>query len=196
MATDVVTIVGTVDEEDAAALLSKYKFGTLPVTDKEGCLIGVIPADDLMPVIVARLRCLYTQAVGTDAETMERLTPFQAAKVRVPWLLGTMVIELGAGLVISHFDAVLSKVILLASFMPVISAISGNVGLQAAAITVRALDSGTKSRRDIWPALRKELATSLFMAIVCGLVLGATGGIWARHLPFGVVIGVALPCSM
>jgi magnesium transporter len=196
MTKEVISVVATVDEEDAAALLSKYKFTTLPVTDKDGYLVGVIPADDLMPVIVGRLRHLYNQAVGTDAETMERLSPFQAAKLRVPWLLGTMVIELGAGLIISHFDAILQKVILLASFMPVISAVSGNVGLQAAAITVRALDTGAGSRKNIGTSLKKEAATSFLMAVTCGLVLSTIGAIWAKHMPFGIVIGVAITCSM
>ena len=194
MTTDIVSIQASADEKNAAALLSKYKFTSLPVTDKDGFLVGVIPADDLMPVIVGRLRSLYSKAVGTDAEKMEQLTPFQEAKLRVPWLLGTMGIELGAGLVISHFDAVLQKVILLASFMPVISAISGNVGLQAAAITVRALDTG--ARKSMWGALKKEGATSLLMALVCGLTLGAIGAFWAKHLSFGIVIGAALTCSM
>jgi magnesium transporter len=107
-----------------------------------------------------------------------------------------MAIELGAGLIISHFDAVLQKVILLASFMPVISAVSGNVGLQAAAITVRALDTRGGARKNIWTSLKKEAATSFLMAMACGLILGAVGAIWAKHLPFGVVIGVAITCSM
>jgi len=196
MACDVVSIPASASEEDAAALISKYKFMTLPVTDKDGYLVGVIPTDDLMQFVVARLRRLYTQAVGTDAEAMERMTPFQEAKLRVPWLLGTMFIELGAGMVISHFDGVLQKVILLASFMPVISAISGNVGLQAAAITVRAVDSGNSRRKNIWASIKKEATTSLLMAVVCGLVLGIIGAIWSKHLPFGLVIGGALTCSM
>jgi len=196
MATKVISIAANASEVDAAALMAKHKFMTLPVTDKDGFLTGVIPADDLMQLIVDRLRSRYSKAVGTDAEAMEHLSPFQAARKRVPWLLGTMFIELMAGTVISHFDGVLKKVILLASFMPVISAISGNVGLQAAAITVRAVDSGTANRKDLWPSLRKEIATALLMAAVCGFVLGIIGAVWSKHLPFGMVIGGALTCSM
>jgi magnesium transporter len=196
MATDVITVAATTNEEDAAALVSKYKFMTLPVMDNDGYLVGVIPSDDLMQVVVGRLRTLYNKAVGTDAAAMENLSPFQAAKLRVPWLLGTMAIELGAGMVISHFDGILQKVILLASFLPIISAVSGNVGLQAAAITVRAVDAGTTKNKSVWSSIRKEIVTSLLMALVCGIVLGTIGGIWAKHLPFGLVIGGALTCSM
>ncbi|NHA02571.1 magnesium transporter [Mucilaginibacter sp. HC2] len=196
MAKEVVSISAIAKEADAAALMAKHKFMTLPVTDKDGYLVGVIPADDMMQLTIDRMRSRYAKAVGTDAEAMEQLTPFQAAKKRVPWLLGTMFIELMAGTVISHFDGVLKKVILLASFMPVISAISGNVGLQAAAITVRDVDSGSAERKDLWPSIRKEAATAILMAAVCGFVLGVIGAIWSKHLPFGIVIGGALICSM
>lgn len=195
MATEIISIKGEDHEDDAAALISKYKFMTLPVIDDKGHLVGIIPADDLMQVVVARLRRLYSQAVGTDAKTMENLSAFKAAKVRVPWLLGTMAIELLAGVVISHYDAILSQVILLASFMPVISAISGNVGLQSAAITVRALDTKSTGHKNMWASLKKEGLTALMMAITCGLVLGTIGAIWSKHIPFGIVICGALICS-
>lgn len=196
MSTEVVSIAASVNETDAAALFSKYKYMAMPVTDDDDNLVGVIPADDLIPFIIGRLRRLYTQAVGTDTETMEKLSPLQAARLRVPWLVATMVVELGAGLIISHFDAVLQKIILLASFMPVISAVSGNVGLQAAAITVRALDTKSGGRKNVWGALKKEGATSFLMALTCGLILGTVGAIWSKHLPFGLVIGIAMMCSM
>ncbi|HEX3935757.1 MAG TPA: magnesium transporter, partial [Puia sp.] len=196
MAKETVSIVATAREVDAAALMSKHKFMTLPVTDKRGFLVGIIPADDLMQVFVDRMRSQYSKAVGTDAEAMEHLTPFQEAKKRVPWLLTTMAIELLAGLVISHFDGVLKRVILLASFMPVISAISGNVGLQAAAITVRAVDAGVSKSKSLWKPIRKETATTLLMAMVCGLTLGVIGIVWSKKIPFGMVIGGAMTCSM
>jgi magnesium transporter len=127
---------------------------------------------------------------------MERRTPAQIARLRLPWLMGTMAIELGAGLVIARFDRVLTQIILLASFMPVISAISGNVGLQAAAIVVRGLDTGHVSLQRWGQQVGKELQTALLMALTCGLVLGTVGAVWSQRVPFGIVIGVALTCSM
>ncbi|WP_414476154.1 magnesium transporter [Microvirga sp. M2] len=196
MATELVVVSPDDEVIDVARVLSKFEFLAVPVVGAESELLGVVPADDLMQVVVTRLNRLYSKAVSTDAEEMKNLTPMQASKRRVPWLLGTMVIELLAGGVISYFDGVLKEVILLASFMPVISAISGNVGLQAAAITVRGLDTGHVSIKDRWSALRKESATTFLMALVCGLALGIVGAVWSQHLPFGIVIGGALTCSM
>jgi magnesium transporter len=180
----------------AARLLQERNLLAVPVVDAEDRLLGIITADDAIDVLEEEFNEDYLRLVGTDAEEMERRTPAQIARLRLPWLLGTMGIELGAGLVIARFDQVLTQVILLASFMPVISAISGNVGLQAAAIVVRGLDTGHVSLNRWSQQVSKELQTALIMALTCGAILGAVGAIWSQHLPFGIVIGVALTCSM
>lgn len=190
------TVTVDTDQQDVARLISKYDFMAMPVLDRFGFLAGIITVDDVIDVLVAEFNEDYLKLVGSDAEEMDRRNAFQVAKLRLPWLMGTMVIELMAGMVISHFDGVLRQVILLASFMPVISAISGNVGLQAAAIVVRGLDTGHVSLENWWRSVGKELAASFMMAVVCGLVLGAVGAVWSHHLPFGLVIGGAMTCSM
>jgi magnesium transporter len=193
---DVPRVEALAPSADAARLIRDRNLLTLPVVDADDRLLGIVTADDALDVIEGELTEDILRMAGTDAEEMAHRSPVQIARLRLPWLMGTMVIELGAGLVISRFDQVLTEVILLASFMPVISAVSGNVGLQAAAIVVRGLDTG-HVRLQRWGAqLRKELATALLMAVACGVVLGVVGAVWSRHWPFGVVIGGALICSM
>jgi magnesium transporter len=196
MVRDPVTVRADADQEVAARLLAEHGFLALPVVDADNRLLGIITADDAFDVLQEEFSEDYLRLAGTDAEAMERRTPLQVARLRLPWLLGTMAIELCAGLVIARFDGVLKEVILLASFMPVISAVSGNVGLQAAAIVVRGLDTGYVSLTRWGGQVAKELATSFLMALACGLVLGVVGAVWSQHLPFGLVIGVAMSCSM
>ncbi len=196
MAPDTVRVRADSPAVDAARLLRDRNLLAVPVVDDENHLLGIITADDAIDVLEDELAGDLLHMAGTDAEEMDRRSPAQIARLRLPWLVGTMGIELGAGLVISHFNAVLTQVILLASFMPVISAVSGNVGLQAAAIVVRGLDTGHVSIARWGAQVRKELETALIMALICGGLLGIVGAIWAGHLPFGLVIGIALTCSM
>ncbi len=196
MVVDVAKVRATEDQAVAAEMVRDLNLLALPVVDDEDHLLGIITADDAIDVLERELTQDYLRMAGTDAEEMERRSPVQVAQLRLPWLLGTMALELVAGLVIHKFDHVLREVILLASFMPIISAISGNVGLQAAAIVVRGLDTGHVSLNRWWKQLSKELETTLLMAVACGLVLGFIGAVWSRHLPFGIVIGVALTTSM
>ncbi|MFT4039237.1 MAG: magnesium transporter [Thermomicrobiales bacterium] len=196
MAPGTITVRADDSAVDAARLLRDRNLLALPVVDAEDRLLGIITADDAIDVLEGELADDMLRMAGTDAEEMDRRSPAQIARLRLPWLVGTMGIELGAGLVISHFDAVLTQVILLASFMPVISAVSGNVGLQSAAIVVRGLDTGHVSLNRWGAQVRKEMQTALIMAVVCGALLGVVGAVWAGHLPFGIVIGIALSASM
>jgi len=196
MTTEVITLDVDTDQQVVATQIAKYDLLAMPVLDKGGFLVGIVTVDDVIDVMVDEFNEDIMRMVGSDAEEMERRTPAQIAKVRFPWLLGTMLIELFAGGVISRFSGVLKEVILLATFMPVISALSGNVGLQAAAIMVRGLDTGTVSMRGWARALRRELAASLIMAIMCGLVLGGVAVFWSGRPFFGVVVGIGMTCSM
>ena len=191
-----ITITPQTDQQDAARLISQYDLVALPVINADRHILGIVTVDDMIDVLVAEFEEDLARFVGSDAAEMDRKSPIQVAKLRLPWLMGTMAIELGAGLVISRFDWVLKEVILLASFMPVISAISGNVGLQAAAIVVRGLDTGHISMTTWGRSVRKELMTGLLMALACGFVLGTVGAVWSKHLPFGLVVGAAMTCSM
>ncbi len=132
----------------------------------------------------------------SDAAEMDRRTPAEVARLRLPWLLGTMAIELCAGAIIARFDRVLRDVILLASFMPVISAVSGNVGLQAAAIVVRGLDTGHVSLHAWAETIRRELLAALLIAGAAGAVLAAVAIVWSGHLLFGLVVGLAMVCAI
>lgn len=191
-----ITVSVDADRDKAANLISKYDLAALPVIDRYGNLAGIITVDDVVDVLVQSFNEDYLKLVGSDAEEMERRSPVQVARLRLPWLLGTMAIELVAGKLIEHFNYVLVIIPLLASFMPVISAISGNVGLQAAAIIVRGLDTGHVSTSGMGRAIRKEVITAFIMSLFCGLVLGGVGAIWSRHATFGLVIGGAMTCSM
>ena len=191
-----VSVAPETDQEEVARRISLYDLLTIPVVDEPGHLLGIVTVDDVLDVLIEEFTEDFLRMAGTDAEEMDQRTSVQVARLRLPWLLGTMAIELGAGLVIANFDGVLQRVILLASFMPVISAVSGNVGLQAAAIVVRGLDTGHVSLSRWSRQVSKELTTTLLMAAACGLVLGSIGALWSRHPTFGVVIGIAMTCSM
>jgi magnesium transporter len=184
------------DQQAVAHLIGKYDLMAVPVVDAGGRLLGIITVDDVLDVLTQEFNEDIAGLVGSDAAEMDRRTPTQVAKLRLPWLLGTMGLELFAGLIISRFDHVLQEVILLASFMPVISAVSGNVGLQAAAIVVRGLDTGHVTLDNWAHAVRRELMTALTIALFAGVSLAAVATLWSRHVPFGLVVGASMTCAI
>jgi magnesium transporter len=110
-------------------------------------------------------------------------------------VLSTLLIELLAGLVIHFFDRTLGQVILLASFMPVIQAISGNTGLQSVTVVVRGLATGQVQLSRWWEPLRRQAQTSSILGAVCAVVVGVVGWLW--HSPaFALVVSVSMFISV
>src|SRR6266849_2487979 len=132
---------------------------------------------------------------GSDAAELERRTPQQIALMRLPWVMATLVIELGAGAVIHYFDQTLGKVILLASFMPVIQAISGNTGLQSVTMVVRGLATGQVQLNRWWEPLWRQIQTSAILGAVCGLAVGLIGLLW-HSMTFGLVVATSMFVSV
>jgi len=181
------------DQEQVAHLFSRYDLLALPVVELETKkLLGVITADDVIDVIEHEGTEDAMRTAGSDAEELERRSPTRIALLRLPWIMATMFIELLAGVVIHIFDATLTQVILLASFMPIISAISGNTGLQSATIIVRGLSTGQVRLTHWQVAVIRQVKTTLLLGAAAGLVLGVIGIIWSGKLAFGLIILVGM----
>jgi magnesium transporter len=196
MDADVQHISTDVDQEEVAEMFRKYDLIAIPVVDIKGKLVGRISVDDIVDVIEEEHSEDVARMVGSDAEELERRSPAQIALLRLPWVLTTLVIEFAAGLVIHHFDQTLSQVILLASFMPIISAISGNTGLQSAAIIVRAMSTGHVTLDRWWHPLWRQIQTTLIIGAACGIAIGLVGAVWQGVWVFGAVVGVSMFVSV
>ena len=192
---NVVSVSPEMDQEEVARLVAKYDLVTVPVVDARHHLVGTIAVDDVLDIVGEEASEDIFRIAGSDAAELERRSPRQVALMRLPWVLATLLIELGAGVVIHYFDATLSRVILLASFMPVIQAISGNTGLQSVTMVVRGLATGQVQLSRWWEPLRRQMQTSSILGGVCGLLVGVIGFFW--HSPaFGFVVAVSMFISV
>jgi magnesium transporter len=187
---EVLTVPPETDHDLVGKIFARYDLEALPVVAPRAGrrLLGVITADDVIDVLQAEYAEVTARMAGSDAAELEQKSPLQVARLRLPWLMATMFIELLAGVVIHVFDQTLTTFILLASFMPIISAISGNTGLQSAAIIIRGLSAGLVQLSHWQQAVLRQLSTSVILGSACGLVLGVIGALWAGKWAFGLVI--------
>ena len=189
----VLSVPPDMDQEQVAHLFGRYDLLALPVVEPgTNRLLGVITADDVIDVLEQEGTEDALRTAGSDAQELERRSPTRIALLRLPWIMATMFIELFAGVVIHVFDSTLTQVILLASFMPIISAISGNTGLQSATIIVRGLSTGQVHLTHWQHAVVRQMKTTLILGAAAGLVLGVIGAIWDGKLAFGLIILVGM----
>ena len=94
-------------------------------------------------------------------------TVFQISRGRLPWLLTGLLGAGFSGFVISTFESALEEAVILATFIPIVTAMAGNAGIQSSAIVVQGLASGELWSGDLIRRVLKELG----VAIVNGLAL-------------------------
>ncbi len=191
----VVSVTPEMDREEVARIVAKYDLVTVAVVDRQHHLVGTITVDDVLDIVGEEASEDIFRMAGSDAAELERRSPGQVALMRLPWVLATLLIEMIAGVVIHYFDRTLGKVILLASFMPVIQAISGNTGLQSVTMVVRGLATGQVHLDRWWEPLRRQIQTSSIIGAVCAVVVGSIGLLW-HSAAFAFVVATSMFISV
>lgn len=174
MQTDFVYLHVLDDQEVVAEAFKKYDFLAMPVVDKEGRLVGIITVDDILDVIEFENTEDFERMAGIiDFENTDRayldVSVIQHAKNRLPWLLILMVAYIFTGMIITGFEAKLSKLMELVEYMPLLMGTGGNTGSQAATLIIRGIATNEIEIEDTVKILWKEARIGL----VLGLVLSA-----------------------
>lgn len=181
------------DQETVGSLFTKYGFMAIPVVDNENRLTGIITFDDILDVI--------EQEATEDFQKMAAITPsegkyldeniFVLAKQRITWLLILMIGAALTGGIINRFENVLSALVILTAYIPMLMDTGGNSGSQSSTLIIRGLAIGEVTLADKWRVLWKEFRIS----IIVGVILGGINLI--KNLVFdNTGIAVALTVSL
>lgn len=189
---DLITVTPQTDQEDIAQLFSRYDLISAPVVDAEGKLVGQITVDDVVDVMEEETTEDIYKMAGTSDQEIERPSVFGVARIRLPWLMICLAGSLLSGAVIHMFDATLSQLIALATFLPVITATGGNSGLQSSTVTVRGLVTGHVSSGLLLRTVLREIGTAAVIGLACGVAASAVAWFWYGQGLVGACVGIAM----
>lgn len=197
MTTDVLRVRTDMDQEDVAALVAKYNILAIPVVDEHGKLMGLITVDDVIDVMRDEAtEDIFRMAGTSEEELLYGYKSFHVARLRLPWLLTTLAGGVVTGSLMWYYKATLEQVIMLISFIPVITGMGGNVGGQTSTIIVRGFATGRIDFSMLRQVFFKELRVGLIMGLVCGLVIAAVAIIWHQNVYLGLVVGLAMAIAI
>ncbi len=171
MHTDYVWLNVYDDQEEVSEAFKKYDFIAMPVVDKEHRIVGIVTVDDILDVIEDETTEDIEYMAGiidledTDKEYLDK-SVFQHVKARLPWLLTMMVALMVTGAIVSSFEEILSQVVVLVSYMPLLMGMGGNTGSQASTLIVRGLSLNEVDLEDTFKILWKEFRISFCIGTV------------------------------
>jgi len=198
MSTDVVSVNAETDQEEVARIASHYDLLAVPVVDETHNLVGIVTIDDVIDVIREEAAEDLMKMAGV-AEGYDPLanSAFEDLGARVRWLLVTLAAGLVLVEIISGFQTTLEENLILAGFIPVIMGLSGNVGIQAATITIQALASG---RLALGGGIRDRILREGRVGFLLGLFFGSILRGWCvirgQSVALGLAIGVSIALAL
>jgi magnesium transporter len=174
MDTDFISVAVDVDQEEIGQLVQRYDLLSVPVVDSDGQMLGRITIDDVVDVIrdEAAEDIQLMSGITGEEETID--TAFEVSRGRLPWLIIGLVGSGLSGFVIGSFEGTLQQAVVLATFIPIVTAMGGNAAVQSAAIAVQGLGSGELWLTDAFRRLGKEMLVALLNGVVVAALLCGT----------------------
>lgn len=150
--------------------LKDYAEDSIPVLDDNGCLIGVITAQNLIETVDDEMGEDYAKFAGLTAEEDLNETLLQSMKKRLPWLLALLCLGIGVSSVVGIFEKVVSQIALIVCFQSLILDMAGNVGTQSLAVTIRVLMDETLTGKQKMGLVLKEMRVGLSNGLLLGVL--------------------------
>jgi magnesium transporter len=193
---DVVGVPAQMDQEEVAAVVMRYDLPEVPVVDDAGRLIGRITVDDVLDVVEEEATEDISLMAGTGDEEIHETSPFRISMIRLPWLLIGLCGGIGSAFLMSRFEGELRRILALAFFVPVITAMGGNVGMQCSSIVVRALALGEMEAYRIARRLAREFSIAILNGFILGGILSLVAYLWHGAWVLGVIVGLSMFASI
>lgn len=175
---DVPTAHAGTDQERVATLAIRHGLPAVPVLDRSGALLGVVPPETLLEVLrhehvedLHRLAGIRHET--TRARHAIEAPPLRRARDRLPWLLVGLVGSILATIIMASFEEALRAKLAIAFFVPAVVYLADAIGTQTEAVAVRGISlSHAPLARLVWG----EARTGALIGATLGAV--AFAGIW------------------
>ena len=192
----VATVGPEEDQEEVARVMARYNLANVPVVDQNRQLLGCVTFDDVSDVVEAENTEDILRFGGVSAGEELKGTWQAAVKSRLPWLILNLATAFVAGAVVLSRQDVISRIVLLAAYMPIVAGMGGNAGTQTLTVVVRGLALGELTGVNARKALVKEAAVGLGNGVVLGIVAALVAWITKGDPMLGLLLAMAMVCNM
>jgi magnesium transporter len=188
---NVISVKTSDTSEKVVHIMEKYDLVALPVVDLQGKLVGRITIDDVVDIIKEEADRDFQLASGISEKIESNSNIWRISRARLPWLLIGLLGGILGAQVISGFEGGIAKVPALAFFIPLITAMGGNVGVQSSAIVVQSLAKGNTLLGSIASRIAKETLVGLINGLFLSALIYGIAYFFGNSL-LGIVVSISL----
>jgi len=190
---------------DCIERIKSYAEDSIPVLNEDGHILGVITSQDIVEAVDDELGEDYAKLAGlSEEEDLNEKTSVSIRK-RIPWLIALLLLGMLTSTLVGAFEGVIAAIPVVIAFQSLILSMSGNVGTQSLAVTIRVIADEDLTMADKVKLIFKEgkvgFGNGLILGIISILVVGiyihfAKGDAWNYSVTVSVCVGFAMLVAM
>ena len=169
-------VYGTESIDECIERLKDYNESLIPVLDNSNRILGVITSQNLIEVVDEEMGEDYAKFAGLIAEEDIKEPIVDSMKKRLPWLLILLFLGVFVSTVVGIFESVISQLTIIMAFQSLILDMSGNVGTQSLAVTIRVLLdenlTGAQKLKLVFKEVRIGFIDGIILAGISFLLVG------------------------
>ena len=177
---------------DLHVIFTEHRFVGLPIVDSSEKLVGIVRRSDVESAMAEKFATDLRRSQGVISEELRTMPLMLRSRRRLAWLSVNILLNIVAASVIAAYQDILTQVIALAVFLPIISDMSGCSGNQAVAVSMRELSLGLVKASEVLRVWLKELTVGLINGFALGLLVAFAAILWKGNPWLGIVIGMAM----
>jgi len=186
--------------EEVVDIVEKYKVPFLPVVDENEHIRGVISYENVVEAMEDLADETMAKIAGTAEDVGADESLLKKIFARSPWLIVTIFAGLVNFGIMSFFEKYEGAFLTFALFfVPLITGMSGNIGIQCSTVLVRGMAIGLLSAKTKAETVTKELSIGFLSGIIFGVVVGVFVyfidlflHVGVSPIAIGVIVGVGL----
>jgi magnesium transporter len=152
----------------------------------------VIHSDEILKLIDKHAMDDLYGFAGVDTEESALDSAFTKVKYRYKWLIINLATAFMAASVVGVFSDTISRVTLLAVYMPIVAGMGGNAGTQALAVAVRGLVLKEVALKTSGKLIINEMIGGAINGLINGLIVAVIATVFNHSPLLGLVLGLAM----
>ena len=199
MKKDLVKVTPPTGQDRIVYLALFHGLKALPVVDDEDHLLGIVPYDEILKTFNQEVKKDIFRFGGLFHRVGEEYTSITSSawvmmRSRLPWLIVGVLGGTAAASVVTSFEELLSKFLVLAAFIPVLVYMSDAVGTQSEALIIRSV--ALDPELPLGGYIIREFKVAAMLAVVCGFLISVVAIIgWGTYF-LGAVVGLSMLVSI
>lgn len=198
MSTEIVSVRAHTDQEHVALLAVKHNLKSIPVLDKDDHFLGIVPSDVILNVLnnesvenILRFGGVINHTANND---IFHLPIHKSLQYRLPWLLLGLFGGILTSGIISSFEEILTKNLILATFIPLIVYMADAVGTQMEAFIIR--DLAVEPHMKFWRYFSRQFSIVVLIGAIISVFLFGISTLLYHDITISFVISLALFCAV